>query len=89
MTRIDIPTAVLAAVCTLSLGMPATAFAESTVPKGPYLSSCTNAHITGFLLIATCAAKDGTSKETKLHYESCLSAIENRNGKLWCATIPM
>jgi hypothetical protein len=56
------------------------------VPDGPYLSSCTDVHRSGFYLMASCTAKDGSVKANKFKADLCIGPIENHDGKLWCAT---
>ncbi|HJU15075.1 MAG TPA: hypothetical protein VJ770_01285 [Stellaceae bacterium] len=67
------------------------------LPSGPYLLSCTNAHMSGGTLVATCDNQASASEHTMDRWRlaelpnagQCNGAIENFNGRLVCGTEPM
>jgi hypothetical protein len=87
------------------LAMPA-AFAQTVVtpqqqalglPSGPYLLSCTGAHVVNGSLVALCddqaAAQQGrdtwrTARLSLAEAQQCSGAVENINGTLTCGTAP-
>lgn len=60
-------------------------YVQSGLPAGSYLDTCSDAHISGSTLVATCQKGDGSWRRSSLHYFSeCSSSVENINGRLAC-----
>jgi hypothetical protein len=54
-------------------------------PPGSYSQTCSNIHINGNTLEASCQKKNGHMKNTSLHNFRDCRDIENDNGKLRCS----
>jgi hypothetical protein len=58
-------------------------------PRGSYLRSCTDVHMRGGALVATCRRADGRMQRTVLeNVRRCVGDIGNQNGRLVCNRRP-
>jgi len=68
---------------------PTVARAQSGVPQGSYLSSCSNARIVDGILEASCRQADQQYRDTTLvNPFGCSNGVDNSNGKLVCSNPP-
>ncbi len=69
-------------------GAPAV-YAQSNVPPGNYLNTCSNVQVVDGVLRATCTMSNGAPRETIFpNPNGCTSGIDNINGKLQCHASP-
>jgi hypothetical protein len=92
--RFGWPQAQALALSVASLGLfsslaPTAALAQSGVPQGSYLSSCSNARMVDGILEASCRQADQQYRDTSLvNPFGCTNGVDNSNGKLVCSNPP-
>ena len=60
-------------------------YVESGLPAGSYLDSCSDVHVSGSTLVATCQNSNGSWRRSSLHsFQECSSSVANINGRLAC-----
>jgi hypothetical protein len=55
-----------------------------TFPSGSYQQSCTNIHVRGDQLVATCTSSQGGRVRSSIALDSCRGDIANSDGQLTC-----